>query len=122
MKIKDIKQLLPIKIDEIEVNPASIIEHHFFNKAQTHGKSYRQEALDFMIKNNISFANTNNTAFEMLRLLTLKCPKCHRNMIHINGSGNSSFHTAHLQCPKCKTEGHISIPSEDGISFTFRDK
>jgi predicted RNA-binding Zn-ribbon protein involved in translation (DUF1610 family) len=120
-KLNDIlgkNQLLPINPTYAEIDPTEIIEHYFFERGKG---DYRQETIDFMLKNKIAFHSTCNNNFDMAkRFLKVTCPKCGKEMKYSGGSGSSGAYTHRFECKRGCPTVSITIPS-DGISISGDD-
>jgi hypothetical protein len=73
MQIKDLKEIIPINIGQVEVDATSLIEHYFFDKP---GHSdYRTDSINFMTKQKINFHSTCNSAFNVVKkFVKISCP------------------------------------------------
>jgi hypothetical protein len=127
MKLKKLNNLLekcfelPIDADEMEVDQTSLIVYKFFDKQND--KDYREEAIDFLVENKIDFNSNGNIDYNIAkRYIKIICPACGEEMKITMGGGNCSISNFDFSCHKCKTIAHISMPSEQGISFTFEAK
>jgi len=119
MKLKDIKKLIPIKTDEIQVDSTAMIENYFFNNTPV-TKNYKEESIEFMIQNQTNFHSTfNNIDILVKKFLKVSCPKCNCEIESKGGGGNSDFTTINFRCPQCSTEISLSFP-HDGISVEFK--
>lgn len=119
MQISELKNLgLGIKIDDIEVDATDVIERAFFGNHTCN--DYRNESIDYMVKNKIDFHSTCNSIFNVTkRFIKIVCPTCKRNMVYISGGGSAdSFHHSY-RCEHCQTQADLSIPSE-GFRVIFK--
>ena len=123
MKIKDLRQYIAITGDNIEVNTTAEIEHYFFEQLSKPGEpDYREQAIDFSIKNHLPVTATQNNGFNLIkRYIKFICPVCGHDMEQGTGSGNGCEETVEFHCAKCKVVGHLSIPVPNGIDFHFTD-
>jgi predicted RNA-binding Zn-ribbon protein involved in translation (DUF1610 family) len=120
-KLNDIlgkNQLLPIDLTNAEIDPTEVIEHYFFERGK--GDDYRQEAIEFMMKNKITFNSTCNSNFNMAKkFIKVDCPTCGKPMKYEGGSGSSSQYTHRFVCKSKRCPSiSITIPS-DGITVNF---
>ena len=118
MKIKDVRNVLSLsdhRVGEIEVDIERIVENHFFD----HGRDYKKESVDFMIKKRVNFSSTVNTDFHVMSsYIKVKCPVCRSIMKSNGGGGSTGTITVGYVCSKCNTVVSVTIPC-DGIRFNF---
>lgn len=122
MKIEKLRELgfNDKEIKEHEIDAIEFIEHAFFSRKEM--DKYREQSIKFCIDNNISFHNTQNNSFEMMEMFTnLICPKCGFKMKSDSGSGTGDVSTRHFKCKDCGVEGSLTIPTNTGIRFIFKE-
>jgi predicted RNA-binding Zn-ribbon protein involved in translation (DUF1610 family) len=121
MKIGDIRNLIPINakmIEEIEIDPIRIVENYFFEKPGC--KDYRNETINFMIKEKQSFSTTNNCVYDFAkRFVKVTCPSCGIILDGKSGGGTSDNNYIHYKCDNCGLEVSIVTP-DNGYSVTFK--
>lgn len=125
MKLNAINDLLrnaglsPINTESLDVDATASIEHNFFENSLK--LDYRQDSVNFMIKNKIDFHSTCNNVFNITRkFIKIACPTCKNEMSYEDGGGNSDTNTSNYRCDKCKTTASITMPNE-GIHFSFKE-
>lgn len=119
MKTKDLKKFIPINVDDLEVDPAVVTEHHFFNSNSTH--DYRKESINFLNKNRISFHTTPNSSHTFATLfIQVKCPKCKKILKGGGGGGSTNRNHIDFHCKTCKLSVSITTP-DDGYSVSYND-
>ena len=118
MELKKLRELIQVDINKLEVDATSVIEHRFFEKGGF--GDYRQESINFCIKNKIDFHSTCNSAFNVMKsFIKIKCPVCKKNMEPASGSGSGLTETLHYVCA-CGTDVSLTIPVE-GIIISFKE-
>jgi len=117
MEIKELHKLLPFNINTTEIDPARVVEHHFFNNNST--RDYREESIKFLNKNRISFNTTTNTVHTFpTQFVQVKCPTCKKVLKASGGGGSTNIHHIHFTCKPCKLTVSITTP-DDGYSVNF---
>lgn len=118
MKLKDLKQIIDVNPEEVEVNAIELIEDHFFNDRLC--SDYRNSAINVCNNKNIDWASTGNNSYDVFkRYIKIECPKCHREMEILNGGGNCNTNYATYKCGTCGTQVNLSIPDK-GFSVYFK--
>lgn len=118
MKLSDLRKILSKTDEEIDVNHMRVLENHFFNLKDE--KDYRNKAIDFAIEKRLSFWNTANNTYDMVkRFISIKCPKCGKPMEMQGGGGSGGSTTVRFRCKECKSESGLTISEED-IYFEFK--
>jgi predicted RNA-binding Zn-ribbon protein involved in translation (DUF1610 family) len=118
MKLSELRKITNFGINDVEVDPTSVIEHIFFENNNCN--DYRTESVKHMIKKEIDFHSTCNSAYNVVKMFVkIVCPKCGSEMISNTGSGSSNSHTVNYECSECKTKVALTIPS-DGFRVSFQ--
>ena len=118
MKLKDLKQFIDVNSEEVEVNAINMIEDHFFNNPEC--SDYRNSAINFCNNKKIDWSSTENNCYDVLkRYVKIECPKCHREMEVVNGSGNCNSSYVTYKCNSCETQVNLTIPKK-GFSVYFK--
>jgi len=113
MKHKDLDQLGLSKetMDELDVDHVPMIVSDEFKKR---GGSYRDRAIDRLIKLNMRFHSESNTLTTFAkRFLKMVCPYCTCEMLMGNWGGGLTSTTVEFNCtqPYCHGKAHITLDS-----------
>lgn len=117
MKIGD-KEFLSLnektRDELLEVNTTRAIVSDEFNRKELPGtkKDYRERAVDRLVKDNKSFYNEDNIAWEIIkRYISVTCPYCKNKMNETGGSGSGYSTSQNYHCPGCDSEASLSFGS-----------
>lgn len=127
MKLKHIEKFANVNketidnyIDEMYVNPLSIIANEEFRSNVKSDLNYRQRSINRVLNAGVPFDSDFNTLYDLFpRLFKVVNPYNGNEMKLKDGSGNSEQYTLNFVDEKTKDEISISLP-HDAISVKPR--
>ncbi len=126
MNLNDINKLglTPQTIADIDFDHVAAITHDEFVRPTPKGKSYRELAIDRIVKSKLPLYNNCNIAWELLsRYVKLVCPYCNTEMKLVNGGGCGSTSSGEWRCQTetCKATASLTLDNNAALNFNPKD-
>ncbi len=124
MKLSALKKLFSsVQIERAlefhEVNPLMVAENiEFERKERGSTKTFRDRALDFILKQKVPFTTTGNGPYECFqRFVKVSCPHCDGTTKVTQGGGSGSSYSVQYRCENTECGTEVSIHTGfDGLS------
>lgn len=120
MKISELKELglLQETMDAVEVDVGTVITNDEFNRTQGNERSYREAAVERLVKSGHPFHSNGNILYSMMvSFVKVTCPYCGKEMTTRFSCMNGGSLVMYYQCWTCKADAHLSVLT-DGLSFS----
>ena len=103
-------------IDEADINVSSMVTSDEFRRLSHTGKSYRDAAVERLIKMAVPFHIETNIVTELVtKLVTVTCPYCKNKMHYHGGSGSGVEMGCDFMCHHCESAVALRFNCYSGI-------